>query len=119
MLGDLLRAYAIRLYWTPNYLLAGEQATADALYSAVPDLGGYLLKIGSEKQGVSCQDIAAVWVAFFSRWQRYRCRQGHPDVATINPIARSLMRPAGSGQVRARPLRPVARRDADVVFCAA
>jgi len=60
VLGDLLRAYAIRLYWTPNYLLAGEQATADALYSAVPDLGGYLLKIGSEKQGVSCQDIAAV-----------------------------------------------------------
>ena len=73
VLGDLLRAYAIRLYWTPNYLLAGEQATADALYSAVPDLGGYLLKIGSEKQGVSCQDIAAVWVAFFSRRQRYRC----------------------------------------------
>ena len=25
---------------------------------------------------VSCHDIAAVWVAFFSRWQRYRCRQG-------------------------------------------
>ena len=23
--------------------------------------------------GVSCHDIAAIWVAFFSRWQRYRC----------------------------------------------
>ena len=22
---------------------------------------------------VSCNDIAAIWVAFFSRWQRYRC----------------------------------------------
>ena len=22
---------------------------------------------------VSCHDIAAIWVAFFSRWQRYRC----------------------------------------------
>ena len=33
--------------------------------------------------GVSCQDIAAVWVAFFSRWQRYRCRQGYrQDIAT-------------------------------------
>ena len=38
------------------------------------DFGGYLLKIGSEKQG------------------------GHPDVATINPIAATLLRPAGSGQ---------------------
>ena len=26
---------------------------------------------------VSYQDIAGIWVAFFSRWQRYRCRQGH------------------------------------------
>ena len=22
---------------------------------------------------VSCRDIAAIWVAFFSSWQRYRC----------------------------------------------
>ena len=22
---------------------------------------------------VSCHDIAAIWVAFFSTWQRYRC----------------------------------------------
>ena len=85
VLGDLLRAYAIRLYWTPNYLLAGEQATADALYSAVPDLGGYLLKIGSEKQGVSCQDIAAVWVAFFSRWQRSSLLTGPPGRGDDQP----------------------------------
>ena len=74
VLGDVLRAYAIRLYWTPNYLLAAEQSTADALFNAVPDLGGYLLKIGSEKQG------------------------GVPNVDTINPIAQTLLRPAGSGQ---------------------
>ena len=24
---------------------------------------------------MSCHDIAAIWVAFFSRWQRYRCSQ--------------------------------------------
>eukprot|EP01043_Picozoa_sp_COSAG02_P022672 COSAG02_NODE_1185_length_14007_cov_52.908398_7_plen_982_part_00 len=74
VLGDAFRAYAIRLYFTPNYLLAAEQTTADALYRAVPDFGGYLLKIGSEKQG------------------------GHPDVATINPIAKTLLRSPGSGE---------------------
>ena len=26
---------------------------------------------------VSRHDIAAIWVAFFSRWQRYRCSQGY------------------------------------------
>ena len=25
----------------------------------------------------SCHDIAAIWVAFFSRWQRYRRRHSH------------------------------------------
>ena len=24
---------------------------------------------------MSCHDIAAIWVAFFSRYQRYRCQQ--------------------------------------------
>ena len=28
---------------------------------------------GCEVGGVSCHDIAVVWVASFSRWQRYRC----------------------------------------------
>ena len=65
---DLLRRYAIRLYWTPNFLLAPLQSTADALYGAVPDFGGYLLKIGSEKQG------------------------GVPSPATINAIAATLLR---------------------------
>ena len=49
--GAILRKYAIRVYWTPNFLLAPLAATADALYAAIPDFGGYLLKIGSEKQG--------------------------------------------------------------------
>ena len=39
-LGALLRSYAIKLYWTPNYLIAPLQSTADALYKAVPDFGG-------------------------------------------------------------------------------
>jgi len=36
---------------------------------------------------VSCHDIAAIWVAFFSRWQRYRCGQvaGRPRLCPGNP----------------------------------
>ena len=29
----------------------------------------------SQSGAVSRHDIAAIWVAFFSRWLRYRCRQ--------------------------------------------
>ena len=68
VLGAVLRPFAIRLYWTPDYLLAPLQSTADALYTAVPDFGGYLLKIGSEKQG------------------------GVPDPKSINVIASHLIR---------------------------
>ncbi len=49
-LGDICRDYGIKLYWSPNYLLALDQKTADALYARVPDFGGYLMKLGSEKQ---------------------------------------------------------------------
>ena len=49
-LAGIFRNYGIKLYWTPNYLLAVEKKTAEALYSRVPDFGGYLLKLGSEKQ---------------------------------------------------------------------
>ncbi|MHC4177732.1 MAG: alpha-glucuronidase family glycosyl hydrolase, partial [Planctomycetota bacterium] len=49
-LAGIFRDYGITLYWTPNYLLALQKSTADALYSRVPDFGGYLLKLGSEKQ---------------------------------------------------------------------
>ncbi len=49
-LGDICRDYGIKLYWSPNYLLALDQETADALYARVPDFGGYLMKLGSEKQ---------------------------------------------------------------------
>eukprot|EP00937_MAST-01D_sp_MAST-1D-sp2_P007141 g7141.t1 len=68
LLATTLRTYAIKLYWTPNFLLAPLQATADALYEKVPDFGGYLLKIGSEKQG------------------------GKPAPDLINKIAATLMR---------------------------
>ena len=49
-LGDICRDYGIKLYWSPNYLLALDQKTSDALYARVPDFGGYLMKLGSEKQ---------------------------------------------------------------------
>ena len=49
-LGDICRDYGIKLYWSPNYLLALDQKTADALYERVPDFGGYQMKLGSEKQ---------------------------------------------------------------------
>ena len=73
-LGTILRAYAIRLFWTPNYLLAPQQSVADKLYQAVPDFGGFLLKVGSEGQG------------------------GIATPANINAIAKVLRRPPGSGQ---------------------
>ena len=49
-LADICRDYGIKLYWSPNYLLALDPKTADALYARVPDFGGYLMKLGSEKQ---------------------------------------------------------------------
>ena len=49
-LSDICRDYGIKLYWSPSYLLALDQKTADALYARVPDFGGYLMKLGSEKQ---------------------------------------------------------------------
>jgi alpha-glucuronidase len=49
-LADILRDYGIKLYWSPSYLLALEKDTADQLYSRIPDFGGYVLKLGSEKQ---------------------------------------------------------------------
>ncbi|HEY1662625.1 MAG TPA: LamG-like jellyroll fold domain-containing protein [Verrucomicrobiae bacterium] len=49
-LAGIFRDYGIKLYWTPNYLLAPLPTTSDALYKAVPDFGGYLLKFGSEGQ---------------------------------------------------------------------
>ena len=71
VMGKLVRAWGIRLYWTPNFLLA--PTAADALYKSIPDFGGYLLKIGSEAQG------------------------GQPDPPTINRIAQTLMR-NGTGE---------------------
>ncbi len=49
-LADLCRDYGIKLYWSPSYLLALDPKTADALYARVPDFGGYMMKLGSEKQ---------------------------------------------------------------------
>ena len=49
-LADICRDYGIKLYWSPNYLLALDPKTADALYARVPDFGGYMMKLGSEKQ---------------------------------------------------------------------
>ncbi len=49
-LADICRDYGVKLYWSPNYLLALDQKTADTLYARVPDFGGYMMKLGSEKQ---------------------------------------------------------------------
>ncbi|MBU2493131.1 MAG: hypothetical protein KJ571_10945 [Bacteroidetes bacterium] len=49
-LAKILRNYGIKLYWSPNFLLALDQATADTLYNRIPYFGGYLLKLGSEAQ---------------------------------------------------------------------
>lgn len=49
-LAGILRDYGMRLYWSPSYLLALDPNTADRLYARVPDMGGYLMKLGSEKQ---------------------------------------------------------------------
>ncbi|MCX6170213.1 MAG: alpha-glucuronidase family glycosyl hydrolase [Ignavibacteriales bacterium] len=49
-LARIFRNYGIKLYWSPNYLLALDKSTADSLYARVPDFGGYLLKLGSEAQ---------------------------------------------------------------------
>lgn len=50
ILAQILRDYGITLYWTPSYLIALDPTAADTLYERVPDFGGYMLKLGSEKQ---------------------------------------------------------------------
>jgi hypothetical protein len=40
VLGDVLRKYAVRLFWTPNFLVSALPTTADSLYEQVPDFGG-------------------------------------------------------------------------------
>jgi len=50
ILAGIFRDYGIRLYWSPSYILALDEKTAQRLFSRVPDFGGYLLKLGSEKQ---------------------------------------------------------------------
>ena len=49
-LAGILRDYGMKLYWTPSYLLALDRKTADKIYARVPDFGGYMMKLGSEKQ---------------------------------------------------------------------
>jgi len=49
-LAGIMRDYGVTLYWTPSYVLALDQNTADQIYERVPDFGGYMMKLGSEKQ---------------------------------------------------------------------
>jgi len=74
ILAGILRDYGMKLYWSPSYLLALERETADKIYSRVPNFGGYLLKLGSEKQN------------------------GDPRPAMVNRIADTL-RPYGGNTV--------------------
>ncbi|MHC4750639.1 MAG: glycosyl hydrolase family 28 protein [Planctomycetota bacterium] len=50
ILGNILRDYGMKLYWSPSYILSLNQQTAEKIYARVPDFGGYLMKLGSEKQ---------------------------------------------------------------------
>jgi alpha-glucuronidase len=76
ILAGIFRKYGITLYWTPNYLLALDKATADTLYARVPDFGGYLLKLGSEGQ------------------------LGNPFPVMVNQIASNLAEYGGKALVR-------------------
>lgn len=76
-LAGIFREYGITLFWSPNYLLALRRETAERLYAAVPDFGGYLLKLGSEAQ------------------------EGDPRPAMVNPIADHLQPYGGRALVRA------------------
>ena len=76
-LAGICRDYGIKLYWSPSYLLALDQKTADALYARVPDFGGYLMKLGSEKQN------------------------GDPRPPMVNRIADTLKPYGGTALVRA------------------
>lgn len=49
-LAGILRDYGMKLYWSPSYLIALDPSAADSLYGRVPDFGGYMMKMGSEKQ---------------------------------------------------------------------
>lgn len=77
ILAGILRDYGMKLYWSPSYLLALDKKTADKLYSKVPDFGGYLLKLGSEKQN------------------------GDPRPRMVNRIADTLKPYGGNALVRA------------------
>ena len=59
-------------------------------------------------------DIAGIWVAFFSRWQRYRCQQGwgwgnpaesyaRGNAITYNRVDRANQRLAGQNFDSKRP----------------
>ncbi|MBM3855089.1 MAG: hypothetical protein FJ399_18365, partial [Verrucomicrobia bacterium] len=76
-LAGIFREYGITLYWSPNYLLALRPDVAARLYAAVPDFGGYLLKLGSEAQ------------------------EGDPRPAMVNRIADCLRPHGGKALVRA------------------
>ena len=76
ILAGICRDYGITLYWSPSYLLALERETADKIYSRVPDFGGYVLKLGSEKQN------------------------GDPRPAMVNRIADNLLPHGGYTLVR-------------------
>jgi len=76
VLASILRDYGMKLYWSPSYLLALKQETADKLYERVPDFGGYLMKLGSEGQN------------------------GDPRPPMVNRIAKTLLPYGGKCLVR-------------------
>ena len=88
----------------------GQLAAADADYvlQAVSDaLASGALE---GKNGVSRHDIAGIWVAFFSRCQRYRCQQAKAGLNSIKYLAGAGKPSTGGarGGAKAKP-QPAAR----------
>ena len=65
--------------WDLAYLTVLSQRSEQRRQRQPSLLGAYLAALRRHGappehcERVSCHDIAAIWVAFFSRWQRYRC----------------------------------------------
>jgi alpha-glucuronidase len=77
VLCNLTRAHGLRVFWSPNALLAPNASVAAAIWGACPDFGGYLLKLGSEEQ------------------------PGSPSPTAINPIASAVSEYNGTVLLRA------------------
>ena len=64
------------MWVTPNNAIDGWAERMQWSDGSIVDYGNWFTgepNSGGNEDEVSCHDIAAIWVAFFSRSQRYRC----------------------------------------------